>query len=230
VSTDESSGAPTSAAVITSTLTALAGASGHAPEAILVAAGAAALQPAFGRVCGWIGDVFSRGAANSGRSVEELIAVLDSSPEKQELYVRSIETARSASLETKRAAIASALAEGTASDAAAVRATDFLRIVADLDLAHVQALRIPSEPRSLPMRSAFLGANNFDPTDLGEVDPALRSSEERLLAVLRSHGLAEHATQVETFGPTTTAWHITTFGREVLARYAPFPSIEPSPT
>lgn len=206
--------------VISNTAAAAAAASGHAPEAILGAAAAAALEPVLRRGLAWIAQVVKRGSDRAGMSPQELLASLESSAAQTELLIKALELARSASLASKREAIASALAAGTASEEAAVSETEFLRIVADLDVAHVEALRLLSEPRpsDLP-RSALLGQLNFDPEDLGVLSPTLRGREGRLLAVLVAHGLAERDSSATWDSVGSPSWHITPFGREMLDRF-----------
>jgi hypothetical protein len=186
-------------------------------EAIIGAAAFAVLQPVLATGFEWMGNVLNRGAKKSGRTVEQLVRELNTSPAKQELLIRALDAARRASLAGKREAMAEALAKGLMSDSAAAGETEFLRVIGDLDLAHLQALAVLEEPRPLDRNSVYLGQITFQPGDLGDKVPALRGREGRILAVLGSHGLAEQDT-VGAFDHIYTPWQITSFGREVLAR------------
>jgi hypothetical protein len=218
-SADESTNAASTAgAVVVAMGAAVAGVGGHPLESILGAGAFAAVEPFLASGFTWIGDVLKRGAARSRRRVEDLLTDLDASPEQRELLIKALELARSTSLEAKRSAIAEALARGVTSAEVAVGETDFLRLLADLDAAHVEALQILGTPSDLPRPSRLLGTVFYEPADLGEINPILRGHEQRLLAVLESHGLAEHS-PAEGLRPIPSAWSITSYGLEVLARF-----------
>jgi hypothetical protein len=201
------------------TASSVALASGGTPEAALMAAAAAALQPVLARGILWMQDSFHRGAKKSGLSIEDLIKALDDSPEKQELLIKALEVARSASLASKRNAIAGALARAVNADASVTNEIEFLRVVGDLDLAHVRALSVLSQPRTLKQFSPFLGSDLYQTADLSEIDPSLKGLEGRLFAVLQSHGLVELNEVMDISEHPLPGWGITAYGLEVLGRF-----------
>jgi hypothetical protein len=216
---DENSNAGSTAGAVVATMGAAAvGLAGHPLESILGAGAFAALEPFLARGFTWISDVLKTGASRSGRRIEDLLTDLDASPEQRELLIKALDLARSTSLDAKRFAIAEALARGVTSAEAAIGETDFLRLLTDLDAAHVEALRILGAPSDLPRPSLLIGATYFEPGDLGKINPALRGHEPRLLAVLESHGLAEQS-QEEGLRPISHAWRVTPYGLDVLGRF-----------
>src|ERR1035437_7679252 len=110
------------------------------------------------------------------------------------------------------------MVEGFESDLAAARENDVLRVIADLDLAHVLALGVLSRPRPLPHLSALLGNVYFEAQDLGQIDERLIGLEDRLMAVLVSQGLATNET-LPTFNNSMSSFRITAFGQLVLDRF-----------
>jgi hypothetical protein len=164
---------------------AAASVAGHPLESMLGAGAFAARQPFLASGFTWIGDVVTRGASRSGRRIENLLTDLDASPEQRELLIKALELARSTSLDTKRFAIAEALARGVTSAEAAVGETDFLRLLADLDAAHVEALQILGTANDLQRPALLLGGAYYEPDDLGKISPVLRGHEQRLLACSR---------------------------------------------
>jgi hypothetical protein len=205
---------------MTATAAAVAGLGGHPLEAVLGAAGAAALQPTVEATWGWIGDVFCRGAKRLGGSVQNLVDDLNSSPAKQELLIKALEMARSASLEEKRVAIATSLATGAMaeSDVGVAEEAQFLRVLADVDLAHIEVLRILSRPRTRPWMSAILGSSNFLDEDLVELLPFPGDLAPQLLAVLASNGLVVEEQTDTLSGRELRSWRITTAGLRLLDR------------
>ncbi len=211
----------TGAAVVAATGTAVAGLAGHPLEALLGAAGFAALQPTIAAAWAWTADVFTRSAAELGGTVQELVDDLNSSPAKQEMLVKALELARSASLEKKRIAIASSLAAGAAaaSEAEVAEESAILRILADIDLVDIQVLDALSQPRSQAWKAGYLGEHLYLVEDFSELLPALTGLVPRILAVLAANGLVI-ATEVEGLsGPGFQAWQITTAGRGLLDRF-----------
>ena len=95
-----------------------------------------------------------------------------------------------------------------------------LRVIANLDLAHVLALGVLSKPRPLPNNAAFLGAMNYEAQGLGLIDDRLIGLEDRLMAVLVSQGLVANET-ASTYDNTMNSFRITSFGQMVLERFAP---------
>ncbi len=185
-SADESANAgSTAGAVVAAMGAAAASVAGHPLESMLGAGAFAALQPFLASGFTWIGDVVTRGASRSGRRIENLLTDLDASPEQRELLIKALELARSTSLDTKRFAIAEALARGVTSAEAAVGETDFLRLLADLDAAHVEALQILGTANDLQRPALLLGGAYYEPDDLGKISPVLRGHEQRLLACSR---------------------------------------------
>lgn len=146
---------------------------------------------------------------------EELAA----SPAKQELLIRTLDVSRSASTEEKRRAIATSIAEGFESDIAAARENDVLRVISDLDLAHVLALVVLSRPRPPSDMSALLGEVHFVVHDLGQIDARLLGLEDRLMAVLVGQGLATNE-MIPTYNRSLSSFRITPFGRLVLDRFS----------
>jgi hypothetical protein len=213
--------AETSAQVVVAMTTAAVGYAGHPLEAVIGAGALAMLEPLVARGFEWVGAVLNKGARKSGRTVEGLIADLEGSPEKQELLIKALDLARTASLSGKRDALAEALARGIASDGDAANETEFLRVLADLDVSHVRALQILGTPRTLPRRSVFLNPMYYETDDLDELEPALTGRVDRVLAVLLSHGLAERAEPLDLKDSIIPAWTITAYGREVLERLSP---------
>ena len=104
------------------------------------------------------------------------------------------------------------------SDLDAARENDVLRVIADLDVAHVLALSVLSKPRPLAHLSALLGDTNFEVQDLGRIDERLIGLEVRLMAVLVSQGLATNES-IAAFDNSMSSFRITTFGRLVLERF-----------
>jgi hypothetical protein len=203
---------------LVATITAVAGISGHAGEAVAVAAVSSALQPLFEEQLHWVVDVIRRFGRRRRITATSLEAELTASPAKQELLIRALDVARTASAVEKRQAIATSIAEGFESDLAATRENDVLRVIADLDLAHVLALHVMSRPRPLLEKAAFLGPANFETEDLGRIDERLIGLEDRLVAVLVSQGLVSNET-LSTYDKAMNSWRITTYGRIVSSRY-----------
>jgi hypothetical protein len=203
---------------LVATLTAVASISGHPDEAVAVAALSAALQPLFEEQLNWILDVLRRFGRRRNIPAQVLRRELATSPAKQELLIRALDTARSASTEEKRRAIATSIVEGFESDFDAARENDVLRVIADLDLAHVLALAVLSRPRPLQNLSTLLGDMYFEVQDLGRIDERLIGLEERLMSVLVSQGLATNES-VATFNSVSNNYRITAFGRLVLKRF-----------
>jgi hypothetical protein len=188
---------------------------------VLGAAGFTALQPFLERGFGWIADVLQRGATRSGRPIDDFISGLDSSPEQQELLIRAMEVARSTSLEAKRQALAEALAAGIKSPGAAVGETQFVRVLENLDIAHVVVLRIIGQPRELdemPRPAGTLSSLYYEAHDVAQLLPNSYGPVDRLLALLASQGLAEQRRDLEGLRPIDEVWHITLYGIEVLGR------------
>ena len=205
-------------ASLVASVTALAGVAGHPNEAIAVAAISSALQPLFEEQLHWVLDVIRRFGRRRRITPAALEAELTGSAAKQELLIRALDASRTASSEEKRRAIAASIAAGLESDLDAERENDVLRLIADLDLAHVLALQIMSQPRSLQTNAAFLGQTSFEMSDLGEIDGRLCGLEERVMAVLASHGLVADETSA-TFNSAMDSYRITNYGRMVLARF-----------
>jgi hypothetical protein len=145
---------------------------------------------------------------------EELLA----SPAKQELLIRALDVSRTAAVEDKRRAIAASIAAGFESDLAAAKENDVLRVIADIDLAHILALAVLNSPRPLQIKAAFLNPIHFEVRDLGLIDDRLIGLEDRLMAVLVSHGLVADET-VPTYNTSMSAYRITAFGQKVLERF-----------
>src|ERR1035437_1947211 len=152
---------------LVATITAVAAIGGHPEEAVAVAALSAALQPLFEEQLRWVLDVLRRFRRRRQISPQTLREELVASSVKQEVLIRALDASRSASTEEKRRAIATSMVEGFESDLAAARENDVLRVIADLDLAHVLALGVLSRPRHLPNLSALLGDVYFETQDLG---------------------------------------------------------------
>lgn len=205
-------------ASVVAAVTALAGVAGHPNEAIAVAAISSALQPLFEEQLHWVLDVVRRLGRRRRITPATLEAELTGSPAKQELLIRALDASRTASAEEKRRAIAASIAAGLESDLDAARENDVLRLIADLDLVHVLALQIMSQPRPLLTNAAFLGQTSFEMSDLGEIDGRLRGLEERVMAVLVSHGLVADETSA-TFNSAMDSYRITNYGRLILARF-----------
>jgi len=206
------------AASLVASVTALAGIAGHPDEAIAVAAISSALQPLFEEQLRWVLDVIRRFGRRRRITPAALKAELTASPAKQELLIRALDASRTASAEEKRRAIAASMAAGLESDLDAARENDVLRVIADLDLAHVLALRILSQPRTLMTNAAFLGHTSFEMRDLGEIDSRLSGLEERVMAVLIGHGLVADETSTP-YNSAMDSHRITNYGRTVLARF-----------
>ena len=203
---------------LVATITAVAAIGGHPEEAVAVAALSAALQPLFEEQLRWVLDVLRRFRRRRQISPQTLREELVASSVKQELLIRALDASRSASTEEKRRAIATSMVEGFESDLAAARENDVLRVIADLDLAHVLALGVLSRPRPLPNLSALLGDVYFETQDLGQIDERLIGLEDRLMAVLVSQGLATNET-LSTFNNSMSSFRITAFGQLVLDRF-----------
>lgn len=197
---------------------AVAGASGHPDEAVAVATLSAALQPILLVQVSWAVDVLGRFIRRRTFTPHDFEEELSASSAKQELLIRALEASRTAAAEEKRRAIAATLTAGFESDLAAARENDVLRVVADLDLAHVLALRVINNPRTLPSKSAFLGEVFFEAQDLGQVDSHLLGLEDRLMAVLVSHGLATNET-LSAYDNAMGIYRISAFGQLVLSRF-----------
>ncbi len=211
----------TTTAVVAAVGIAAAGSTGHLLESLLGAAGFTALEPVLSRSWHWVADVLKRGASRSGQPVQDLITGLDGSPEQQELLIKALELARSTSLAAKRRAIAQALANGSASVEAAIGETEFLRLVADLDVAHIEALQVLGRARDvheMPRPAGTIGPWYYEADDIGKINPRLHGQEQRLLAVLAGHGLvAQH--DEESFHVIRGCWSITVAGVELLPRF-----------
>jgi len=203
---------------LVATITAVAAIGGHPEEAVAIAALSAALQPLFEEQLRWVLDVLRRFGRRRQISPQTLKEELVASSVKQELLIRALDASRSASTEEKRRAIATSIVEGFESDLAAARENDVLRVIADLDLAHVLALGVLSRPRPLPNLSALLGDVYFEAQDLGRIDGRLIGLEDRLMAVLVSQGLATNET-LSTFNNSMGSFRITAFGQLVLDRF-----------
>ena len=166
----------------------------------------------------WVLDVVRRLRRRRRITRAALEAELTASPAKQELLIRALDAARTASAEEKRRAIAASITAGMESDVDAARENDVLRLIAELDLAHVLALQIMSQPRTLMTNAAFLGQTNFEMMDLGEIDGRLSGLEERVMAVLVSRGLVAEDRSM-TFKSAMDSYRITNYGRMILARF-----------
>ncbi|MGC1239911.1 MAG: hypothetical protein WA860_14100 [Acidimicrobiales bacterium] len=198
---------------------AVAGISGRADEAVVVTTLTAAFQPMLQVQISWLADVLRRFVRHESFSANDFEAEVSESSAKQELLIRAIDLSRTAATEEKRAAIAASMTAGFESDLAAARENDVLRVIADLDLAHVLALRVLNSPRNLPNEAAVLNPIYYQAVDLGHIDGRLVGLEDRLIAVLVSHGLVLNETMTA-YDSSMTTFRITTFGQMVLERYS----------
>lgn len=200
-------------------VSAVAGISGRPDEAVAVATLSAAFQPMLQVQISWFLDVLRRFVRREPFAANEFETDLFESPAKQELLIRALDVSRFAATEEKRQAIAASIAAGFESDLAAARENDALRVIADLDLAHVLALKVLNGPRDLLNEAAFLNPTHYQAVDLGNIDGRLAGLEDRLIAVLVSHGLVANET-VTAYNSAISTFRITAFGRMVLDRYA----------
>lgn len=198
---------------------AVAGISGRPDEAVAVATLSAAFQPLLQVQISWFVDVLRRFVRPESFAANDFEIEISESPTKQELLIRALDVSRTAATEEKREAIAASLTAGFESDLAAARENDVLRVIADLDLAHVLALRVLNSPRHLLNEAAVLNPVYYQAVDLGKIDGRLAGLEDRLIAVLVSHGLVVNET-VSAYNSSMTTFRITAFGQMVLERYA----------
>jgi hypothetical protein len=157
-----------------------------------------------------------------------LLERMQRSPELEDIFVRTLRAAAEASVERKLLALARSLAALATDGVARMQwETVFVRVVADLDDAHVSVLeRFTRSANELGLGDG--GPEFQDPPaslnavqlDLAIPDPdGIRDS---LLATLVQHGLLAYATHTAaTFGggsPLPATWSLTEFGRAVLRR------------
>lgn len=213
---DRSAASVTNALVAAATAAAATG--GRPEDAITAAALIGAFQPVLQIQMSWALDVLRRFLRRRPMAAAQLEEELSSSVIKQALLIRALDLSRTAAAEEKRRAIAKSIAAGFASDSAAAIENDTLRVVADLDLAHVLALSILSNPSPISIRAAFLNPIHFEAHDLGVIDDRLVGLEDRVLAVLVSHGLVA-IDSVPTYNSAMSAYRTTAFGVAVLERF-----------
>ncbi len=215
--------ASTASAIVVAASVAATGGSGHPLESLLGAAAFTALQPVLNRGFEWVADVLKLGAARSGRQVEDLIGVLNSSPEQQELLIKAIELARSTSLKAKRKALAEALANGAVSVDSSIGETQVVRVLENLDAAHIRVLSAIGQGRDqseMPRPGATISPFHYEPHDVAQLIANSYGSVDRLLAQLAAQGLADQRRDMEGLRPIQELWCITLYGIEMLKRLA----------
>ena len=169
------------------------------------------------------GAVLAKAAKDAGLSVEKLMERLQASPQGEELLCAVLNAARDAALTAKLYALAGSLVRGAIDEANVTNESNFVRALADLDVAAVALLE------SFTRSANDLGLGNGHP-DFDNAPDSLTIDQLRLalppladyldpsLAVLVRHGLVVPLTF---FGavlgaaaevPATT-WKITHFGR-----------------
>ena len=208
----------TSANVATSVMVAAAATPGHPAESALVAGVLTALQPLLERGLNRMFDVLRLGAQKGNRTPEELVEVLGASPEQEELLFRALDAARVAASERKRNALADSLLRGALSSEAALGETQFVRLLEDLDEAHIAVLKVLSRPNQLLIQGQRVEQPGYVIADLDSVLPQLRGHHERVLAVLVGNGLVRVQSRVDLFQQAFPMWLITDYGLAVLGR------------
>lgn len=176
-----------------------------------------------------VATVIALAAKEAGQTAEELIRKLQSSPDKEDIFLRTLRAAQDAALTEKLVALAHSLKTTVTTDDLLLVATEtaFVRSLADVDRAHLAILR------AFTQSSNELGLGGGQP-DFDRVPESLNSVQLRLalpqyadildplLSVLNRHGLIQPL-QFKTVvdeGKTQalTSWKITPFGRSFIER------------
>lgn len=197
----------------------------HGLDAVLAGAGVA-LGLVADRVRERQRAVLERASESARMAPEALVRAFTGSPEGEELLIRAMDTARRASLKEKLRAIAESLARGITSVEAAVDETQLLRLLDDLDTAHVALLRVLGVARDreeMPRPGVLVGPLHYQASELDQLlstlEPELLIHRERLLAVLSSHGLVREQTGPGINDKPISTLCITEYGQEVLRRF-----------
>jgi hypothetical protein len=178
-----------------------------------------------------VATVIALAAKEAGETAEDLIRKLQSSPDKEDLFLRTLRAAQDAALTEKLVALAHSLKTTATTDDLPIVATEtaFVRGLADVDRAHLAILR------AFTQSTNELGLGNGEP-DFDRVPESLNSQAFRfafpkyadildpLLSVLNRHGLIQPVQFMPIVavgeGQTRplTSWSITPFGRSFIER------------
>jgi hypothetical protein len=172
------------------------------------------------------GAVLWAAAKQAGIVLDELVSRLEADPEREELVERTLSAAQSAAQPEKLVAYAVSLANGSvAEDVADVEwETTFVRVLDDLDWAHVSVLSCFT--RTATELGLQMPGSDPDPAmhTLSEVQVEIVTEVANLpsvLAVLQRHGLV--AFRARSGGMTFSGgsggnWQITSFGVAFMDR------------
>jgi hypothetical protein len=167
-------------------------------------------------------------AERAGIPVDELLERLAGDEEREQLLLRTLEAAAGTAMESWLPLYAIALRNGTLADDLGELSweTTFVRVVADLDGAHLRLLDRFNQTANQ------LGLGNGDP----DFDKPMEALNERqlemsasdipnhpaVIAVLERHGLIARITASGgmsfSSGPDVATWRLTDFGRDVHRR------------
>lgn len=173
--------------------------------------------------------VVKTAAEQVGANPGELLETLLADPRGEQMFRHAMTSARDATVEAKLQVIARALASGAIAKDEAVVDTEilFLRAMEDVEIPHVRALRIFTSTEAAGKAGHPITPNDKTPIqlkypDFHELLPQMSAALDPVLATLERHGLlARIATGGGAFlggEGASTAWRITAFGKESLAR------------
>lgn len=169
-----------------------------------------------------VGQVIAIAADAAGISAAQLRDRLQSKPELEELFMRTIRAAANSAVEDEIVALAKALVVGATSDDPAQIEFEsiFVDVVASLDFPHLELLkRFGWTPAQLKLGDDDHPVNSLNIGQIKMVLPDYDAMVESLPATLESRGLLV-SSRVSTLGggqgePT---WKLTPFGQRVLNR------------